>query len=96
MLRKDRCAGVSGALRFVIKAVIALRIKGSVCQLHLLRFNFLNANNISPLLCEPAEKPFSFRSSDAIGIARNHSKHRAGAPADSNRIRVQSNKHRPP
>jgi hypothetical protein len=83
MLSKDRRARVPRALRFVIKAVIALRIKGLVCQLHFLRFDFLNADNISPLLRKPTEEPFSFRRSDAIGIARDHSKHRASAPAHS-------------
>jgi hypothetical protein len=83
MLSKDRRARVPRALRFVIKAVIALRIKGLVCQLHFLRFDFLNADNISPLFRKPTEEPFSFRRSDAIGIARDHSKHPAGAPAHS-------------
>ena len=53
---------------------------------HFLRFDFLNADNISPLLRKPTKEPFSFRGSDAIGIARDHSKHRASAPAHSTRV----------
>ena len=72
---KNSRARISGSLCLVVKTVVPLRIKKSVCELHFFCFNFLNADDVGILVSQPAKKAFSSRRPDAVCIAGNHSEH---------------------